>query len=158
VLVSLAIGFVTVLVVGWILLAVAIARARPSGGIEGGTARLLPDVIRLLRNLARDPTLPRSVRWKLGIALIYNVQPVNLIPDFVPLLGVVDNLVITAWALRSALKAAGPDAVARHWTGTADGLAVLVRLVHLDPAPQRHRPTGPTLSRPQASWKRRSSA
>ena len=134
---SLAIGFVTVLVVGWIVLAVAIARARPPGGIEGGTVRLLPDVIRLLRNLARDRTLPRSVRWKLAIALLYNVQPINLIPDFVPLLGVVDNLVITAWALRSALKAAGPDAVARHWAGTADGLALLFRLVHLNPAPER---------------------
>lgn len=139
-LLSLAVGFVTVLVVGWILLAVAVAvaRARPPGGIEGGTARLLPDVVRLLRNLAGDKALPRSVRWKLAVALLYNLQPINLIPDFVPLLGVVDNLVITAWALRSALKAAGPDAVARHWTGTADGLALLCRLVRLNPAPRQH--------------------
>jgi uncharacterized membrane protein YkvA (DUF1232 family) len=137
VLLSLVVALVTVLVVGWILLAVAVARARPPGGVEGGTARLLPDVIRLLRDLARDKTLPRSVRWKLAVALVYNVQPINLIPDIVPLIGVVDNLVITAWALRSALKAAGPEAVARHWSGTPDGLALLYRLVRLNPAEPR---------------------
>ena len=133
----LAIGFVTVLVAGWILLAVAVARARPPGGIEGGTARLLPDTVRLLRNLARDRTLPRSVRWKLAVALVYNLQPINVIPDFIPLIGIVDNLVITAWALRSAIRTAGPGAVSRHWSGTADGLAVLYRLVRLDPAERR---------------------
>ncbi len=109
-LLRLAIGFVTVLVAGWLLLAVAVARARP---------------------------LPRSVRWKLAIALVYNVQPINLIPDIVPLIGIVDNLVITAWALRSALKTAGPGAVSRLWTGTSDGLAVLYRLLRLDPAERR---------------------
>jgi uncharacterized membrane protein YkvA (DUF1232 family) len=134
VLLRLAIGFATVVVVGWVILAVAMARARPPGGVEGGMARLVPDVVRLLRNLAKDRTLPRSVRWKLAVALIYNVQPINLIPDFVPLIGVVDNLVITAWALRSALRTAGPEAVARHWTGTADGLALITRLVRLSPA------------------------
>jgi uncharacterized membrane protein YkvA (DUF1232 family) len=137
VLLRLAIGFATVLVVGWVLLAVAVARARPPGGIEGGTVRLLPDAVRLLRDLAKDRSLPRSVRWKLAIALVYNVQPINLIPDVVPLIGIVDNLVITAWALRSALKTAGPGAVSRHWTGTPDGLAVLYRLVRLDPAERR---------------------
>jgi uncharacterized membrane protein YkvA (DUF1232 family) len=134
VLLRVGIGLVSVLVVGWIVLAVAVARARPPGGVEGGMARLVPDVVRLLRNLATDRTLPRSVRWKLGVALVYNVQPINLIPDFVPLVGVVDNLVITGWALRSALRTAGPDAIARHWTGTPDGLGVLYRLVHLEPA------------------------
>lgn len=133
-LLRIGLGLLSVLVVGWILLAVAVARARPPEGVEGGMARLVPDVVRLLRNLAKDRTLPRSVRWKLAVALIYNVQPINLIPDFVPLLGLVDNLVITAWALRSALKTAGPDAVARHWTGTADGLALITRLVRLSPA------------------------
>jgi uncharacterized membrane protein YkvA (DUF1232 family) len=137
VLLRLAVGFATVLVVGWLLLVVAVAWARPPGGIEGGTVRLLPDVVRLLRDLARDRTLPRSVRAKLAVALIYNVQPVNLIPDFLPLVGLVDNLVITAWALRSALKTAGPEAVARHWSGTPDGLALLYRLVRLNPAEPR---------------------
>ena len=81
------------------------------------------------------------MRWKLAVALAYNVQPINLIPDVVPLVGIVDNLVITAWALRSALKTAGPGAVSRHWTGTSDGLAVLYRLVHLDPAERGNQPS-----------------
>jgi|SRR5437763_8077320 len=133
----LLVGFVGVVLVGWILMAMAVARARPPEGIEGGTLRIVPDLLRLLRNLARDRTLPRSVRWRLGIALAYNLQPFNLIPDVVPVIGFADNLVITAWALRSALKAAGPRAVERHWTGTADGLALVRRLVRLSPAEQR---------------------
>jgi uncharacterized membrane protein YkvA (DUF1232 family) len=126
----------SVVLAGWAVLAIAVARARPSGGrIEGGTVRLLPDMLRLLRGLFRDEGLPRSVRWRLGLALAYNIQPLNLIPDFIPVIGIVDNLLVTGWALRSALEVAGPDDIRRHWTGTADGLEVVYRLVRLRPAP-----------------------
>jgi uncharacterized membrane protein YkvA (DUF1232 family) len=131
---GILIGLASVVLVGWAVLAIAVARARPDDGVAGGALRLLPDTLRLLRNLAGDRTLPRSVRWRLAIALVYNIQPINLVPDFIPVIGVVDNLVVTAWALRSALKTAGPDAVARHWTGTDQGLRVVCRLVGLTPA------------------------
>jgi uncharacterized membrane protein YkvA (DUF1232 family) len=132
-LLRIVVALVSVVVVGWALLALAVARARPPGGVEGGILRLIPDIVRLLRNLVRDPTLPSSVRIRIGLALVYNVQPINLIPDFVPVVGLVDNVVITGWALRTALRAAGPEAVAQHWTGTDDGLAVVCRLVRVSP-------------------------
>jgi len=131
VLLTVVVTAVSVALLGWALFLVAVARARPDGGVDGGMARIVPDMLRLLRDLARDPTLPRSIRWRLAIAVLYNAQPLNLIPDFIPVLGLVDNIVVTAWALRAAMTAAGPEAVARHWKGTPDGLAVLRRVIRL---------------------------
>jgi uncharacterized membrane protein YkvA (DUF1232 family) len=128
---ALVVTFVVVTILGWGMFAVCVARAAPDGGVDGGAVRLLPDILRLIRDLARDRTLARSVRWRLAIALLYNVKPINLIPDFIPVIGLVDNLVITAWVLRTAISAVGPDAVLRHWRGTPEGLAVVSRLVRL---------------------------
>ncbi|MGW4577535.1 DUF1232 domain-containing protein [Rhodococcus sp. YH1] len=92
-------------------------------------ARLLPDVGRLMRRLAADPGLPRGVRIRLLLALGYLLLPFDLVPDFVPILGYADDAVIVALALRSVIRRAGAGALEKHWPGTADGLAVVRRLV-----------------------------
>jgi uncharacterized membrane protein YkvA (DUF1232 family) len=96
--------------------------------------RLLPDVVQLLRRLAADPDLPRGIRIRLGLLLGYLLMPIDLVPDFIPVLGHADDAVIAALALRAVVRRAGPDAVARHWPGTPDGLAAVYRLAGL-PAP-----------------------
>lgn len=96
--------------------------------------RLLPDVLRLTRRLAADPTLPRRVRWRLWLLLGYLALPIDLVPDFLPVIGYADDAVIIALVLRSVVRAAGPDALARHWPGTADGLAVIQRLCRIEDA------------------------
>jgi uncharacterized membrane protein YkvA (DUF1232 family) len=96
-------------------------------------AVFFPNVLRLLRGLYRDPEVPRGVRVRVWIAIAYNIQPLNLIPDFVPVIGFADNVVVTVWALRSAVRKAGADAVSRHWPGTADQFALLVRVARLGP-------------------------
>jgi uncharacterized membrane protein YkvA (DUF1232 family) len=96
---------------------------------------MLPDIVRLLRRLAADPTTARGVRWRLVVAIIYNVQPINLIPDFIPVIGLVDNMVVICWALRSAIRSAGSAAVERHWPGTPEELALLYRVARLAPEP-----------------------
>ncbi len=101
-------------------------------------ARLLPDVVRLLRALAADPTLPRGVRVRLGLLVGYLLLPIDLIPDFVPVIGHVDDAVVVVLALRSVVRVAGADALAAHWPGSRAGLAVLHRLAGL-PAPTTHR-------------------
>ena len=93
--------------------------------------RLVPDVIRLLRRLAADPTLPRGVRIRLFLLVGYLISPIDLIPDFIPVVGYADDAVIVVWALRSVTRTAGPEAVDRHWTGTPEGLRALKRLAGL---------------------------
>ncbi len=90
--------------------------------------RVLPDVVRLLRRLSADPELPRSVRVRLALLLGYLVLPIDLIPDFIPVLGYVDDAVVVALALRLVTRAAGADALARHWPGTPRGLDVVRQL------------------------------
>ena len=90
--------------------------------------RLLPDVLRLVRRLAGDPTLPRSVRWRLALLLGYLALPFDLVPDFIPVAGYADDVLLVAWVLRSVVRAAGPEALDRHWPGTAEGLVVVRRL------------------------------
>jgi uncharacterized membrane protein YkvA (DUF1232 family) len=91
-------------------------------------ARLLPDVIRLVRRLAGDSSLPRSVRWRLALLLVYLLLPLDLVPDFIPVAGYADDVLVVAWVLRSVVRRAGPEALERHWPGTPQGLDVVRRL------------------------------
>jgi len=99
--------------------------------------RLLPDVIRLLRRLAADPDLPRGVRIRLGLLVCYLILPIDLIPDFIPVLGYADDAIVVALALRSVVRRARPAVLAKHWPGTPDGLRIVQRLAGLpvQPAP-----------------------
>jgi len=132
-------GLIVVLAVAWLLFAVVVAVGLAAFGLKGTSARqlvrLLPDTLRLLRHLARSGHLPRAARWRLYLALAYNAQPINLIPDFIPVLGLVDNAVIILWALRSAVRLTEPETVVRCWQGTPEALELLFRLARLDPPP-----------------------
>ncbi|MDO8363868.1 MAG: YkvA family protein [Actinomycetota bacterium] len=94
-------------------------------------ARLVPDVVRLLRRLAGDRTIARSVRIRLWLLLVYLISPIDLIPDFIPVLGYADDAIIVVTALRSVARRAGPEALEQHWPGTPEGLAALVALAGL---------------------------
>jgi uncharacterized membrane protein YkvA (DUF1232 family) len=123
------------LAVMWLLFALAVAAGRPAGQSVTAMARMLPEVVGLMRRLATDRSLPRTVRWRLWVAVAYNLQPLNLIPDFVPVVGLADNAVVICWALRSAVRTAGPHVVARHWRGPPERLALLYSLARLGPPP-----------------------
>ena len=126
------------LAVAWLLLVAALALgARRQGGAVGLRAALwlLPDLLRLLRGLATDPALPRSVRWRLVALLAYLALPVDLVLDFLPVVGYADDVLIALWVLRSVVRRAGPQALARHWSGSAEGLAALQRLLRLPSEP-----------------------
>jgi len=90
--------------------------------------RLLPDVLRLLRRLAADRDLPRGVRIRLILLIAYLASPIDLIPDFIPVLGYADDAIIVAIALRSVARRAGPQAIQAHWPGTPEGLQLVQRL------------------------------
>ncbi|MGW0805321.1 YkvA family protein [Nonomuraea sp. NPDC002799] len=128
---DLVIGVAVAVVVSWAALVVALAVVRPRGGVLRESLRLLPDMLRLVRRLAADHTLPRGVRIRLGLLLVYLAFPIDLIPDFIPVLGYADDVIIVAVVLRSVVRRAGPAAVERHWPGSADGFAALARLTGL---------------------------
>jgi uncharacterized membrane protein YkvA (DUF1232 family) len=66
---------------------------------------------------------------RLWLLLAYLAMPIDLVPDVLPGVGDADDVVVIGAALRSVVRRAGPDIVARRWPGTPDGLAALWRLV-----------------------------
>ena len=116
------------LLVGWLALLAVLWRARPDGLTVRSALRLLPDLVRLVRRLATDRSLPRGVRVRLWLLLVYLLSPVDLVPDVVPLLGYADDVVVVALALRAVIRRAGPEAVARHWPGDHRALGVVMAL------------------------------
>ena len=93
--------------------------------------RLAPDVMRLLKRLASDSSVPIGARIWLGVLLVYLISPIDLIPDFIPVLGYADDALVVAIALRFATRRAGSDSIAKHWPGSPAGLAAVLRLAGL---------------------------
>lgn len=90
--------------------------------------RLLPDCLALLRDLLGDPDVPRRAKIVAGATVTYLALPIDLIPDFIPVLGHLDDVLIVAWALRQIIATAGRDRVTAHWHGDA---ATLERILWL---------------------------
>ena len=128
------------LVVVWLLLVLLLWRARPDELGIREALRLLPDVVRLVRRLAADRSLPLGVRVRLWALLAYLLSPLDLVPDVVPVLGYADDVVVVAVALRSVVRRAGPEALDRHWPGQPAGLDVLRRLAGVSARPRGSRP------------------
>jgi uncharacterized membrane protein YkvA (DUF1232 family) len=98
-------------------------------------ARLVPYCAILFKRLLGDPRVP--ARWKVAsaFALVYLAMPFDLVPDFIPVLGQLDDAILVALVLRGLLRSAGPLLVREHWPGPAALLAPLERLASAVPAP-----------------------
>ncbi len=130
---QLALAVVAGVVLLWVALVVVLWLSAPDEvGLKAGL-RMLPDLIRMLRRLAADPDVPRGVRIRLVLLLAYLALPIDLVPDFVPVLGYADDAVVVVLALRSVVRRAGPDALARHWPGQPAGLRAVHSLAGLPP-------------------------
>jgi uncharacterized membrane protein YkvA (DUF1232 family) len=132
---SIPLGIVGGLVVSWLVLVAALWFAKPDDVGLRDAARLLPDLLRLLKRLAADPSAPRGVRVRVVLLLGYLALPIDLIPDFIPVIGYADDAVIVAIVLRSVTRVAGVDKLAEHWPGTDEGLDALLRLCRLSERP-----------------------
>jgi uncharacterized membrane protein YkvA (DUF1232 family) len=118
---SLVIAVVGGLLLAYLLLVAALFVARPADTTLRDVGRLLPDLLRLIRRLAGDETVPKGVRMRLWLLLAYLAVPFDLIPDFIPVVGFADDAILVALVLRSVIRA-GPQKVADHWPGSANGL------------------------------------
>ena len=128
---QLAVGVLLGLGLVWVALIAALWAVKPPQDRLAEAVRLLPDVLRLLTRLARDTSLPTGVRWRLFALLGYLALPIDLVPDFIPVIGYADDAVVVALALRSVTRRAGPEALDRHWPGSPEGLAAVRRLAGL---------------------------
>ncbi|MBC7518816.1 MAG: DUF1232 domain-containing protein [Microbacteriaceae bacterium] len=131
---QVAISVILGLVVMWLILMIVLwleQRKHPGQTKLRDLLRLAPDVIRLIKRLASDSSVPFGVRVWLGVLLVYLISPIDLIPDFIPVLGYADDALVVAIALRYATRRAGRAAVERHWPGSPAGLSAVLRLAGL---------------------------
>ncbi len=120
----------------WLGLILILIVGSPSGLNATEMLRLLPDTVVLIRRLAADRALPRGVRARLSLLLVYLILPIDLIPDFIPVIGYADDAIIVAVVLRSVARRAGPEALDKHWPGTPNGLHAVKRLAGIETSPK----------------------
>jgi uncharacterized membrane protein YkvA (DUF1232 family) len=120
-----------VLVAVWLAFVAFVFVVRPDETSVHDAVRLLPDTVRLVRRLATDRAIPRRTRWIVWLLLLYLVSPIDLIPDFIPVVGFLDDAIITSFALRHVVRRAGSDKLREHWPGSSEGLAALTRLLRI---------------------------
>lgn len=106
----------------------AYARRHPETVSMRSAMRLLPDLLRLFRALVTSTDVPAFVRILTIALLLYLILPIDLVPDFIPVLGYADDIIIVAVVLRVVIRRTDPDLLSRLWTGDDDGLRVVIRL------------------------------
>lgn len=88
---------------------------------------LLPNLLHLLRGLLGDERVPRSSKALLVLGVMWLASPIDLIPEFLPGIGALDDAVVAGLVLRHLVRRAGPDVVRDHWRGDPRTLSVLLR-------------------------------
>jgi uncharacterized membrane protein YkvA (DUF1232 family) len=90
---------------------------------------LVPNLIKLIGRLVKDPRVPRRSKIALGLAAAYVASPIDLIPEVVPVLGWADDLLILMLAIDSLIERAGEEVVEEHWDGPVDLLGMIREVV-----------------------------
>jgi uncharacterized membrane protein YkvA (DUF1232 family) len=114
----------------WLLLAGRRQDARALAGF-------VPDCIVLFRRLLGDDRVPRRSKLLLAVLIGYLAMPFDLVPDFIPVAGQLDDAIIVAIVLRTLLRAGGPDLLREHWPGPTTSLNALLRVAHGTASPTR---------------------
>ena len=93
-------------------------------------AGFIPDCIVLFRRLLGDERVPRPRKLLLAAMIGYLVMPIDLVPDFIPIAGQLDDAIIVALVLRFVLRAGGPNLLREHWPGPPSSLSAISRLAY----------------------------
>lgn len=117
------------LIAVWVALVVLLWLFRPRDVKLGELVRVVPDVLRLVRALLGDRSVPLGVRAALGALLLWLVNPIDLIPEFIPVLGPLDDVVVAVIVLRYVRRRLGDTELRRRWPGTEQGYALLASLL-----------------------------
>ena len=108
-----AVAIALVVWIGLIVLLVALGRR----ALARELATLLPNLTRLFAGLVRDPRVPLRAKVVLGVTALYLAMPIDVVPDFVPIAGSLDDAIIAAFALRFVVRTTSLEIVAEHWPG-----------------------------------------
>jgi uncharacterized membrane protein YkvA (DUF1232 family) len=118
---------VTALIYAALVLAfVAAGRRTDARAIAG----FIPDCVVLIRRLMRDPRVPRRRKALLWLVIAYLAMPIDIVPDFIPVAGQLDDAIVVALVLRALLRGSGEPALREHWPGPESSLAVISRLAY----------------------------
>jgi uncharacterized membrane protein YkvA (DUF1232 family) len=126
---TLLAGILLTLVLLWAALLVLFWVLRPRDVPARELVRVVPDLLRLLRWLVTDRSTPLDVRIVLVGLMAWIISPIDLIPEFIPVLGPLDDVVVAIVALRYTRRRMGIDALRGRWPGTPAGFALLSRVV-----------------------------
>jgi uncharacterized membrane protein YkvA (DUF1232 family) len=124
---------------GWLLVGLAVVVVLYAGTVLGlvlfgrrtdarAIAGFVPDCAVLVSRLIRDPDLPRRRRVVLLLAAGYLALPIDLVPDFLPVVGYLDDAVVVVLVVRSVVRTVGADQLAAYWPGPDRSLQLLLRL------------------------------
>jgi uncharacterized membrane protein YkvA (DUF1232 family) len=86
---------------------------------------MLPNLVKLVARLLKDPRVPRRSKVALGLAAAYVASPIDLVPEFIPVIGWADDVIFILLAIDSLVERAGPEVVQEHWDGPGDLLALI---------------------------------
>jgi uncharacterized membrane protein YkvA (DUF1232 family) len=92
---------------------------------------MMPNIIKLIGRLIRDPRVPRRAKISLGLALAYVISPIDIIPEVIPVVGWADDVIIVMFAIDSLIDRAGSEVVEEHWDGPGDLLSLVRDVVGL---------------------------
>ena len=126
---GLLIGIALGLLAAWLALIALLWLLRPRDVRLGELVRVVPDVVRLARGLLADRSVPVSVKAALLGLLAWLINPIDVIPEFIPVLGPLDDVVVAILVLRFVRRRIGADELARRWPGTTAGYTLLSRVV-----------------------------
>jgi uncharacterized membrane protein YkvA (DUF1232 family) len=98
-------------------------------------ATLIPNLLLLFKDLARDPSVPRGPKIWVALGTLWLVSPIDLLPEFLPIVGPLDDAVVAALVLRHLVHRAGADVVRRHWRGEPATLDRILRAAGLPTDP-----------------------
>jgi uncharacterized membrane protein YkvA (DUF1232 family) len=113
-----------VMIASWGLLVILARRLPP--GTARDLAAFLPACATTMRRLRRHPAVPRRARWLVVFALLWVLSPIDLIPEFLPVIGPLDDVVVVAVVLRYAARRVPPEVLFEAWPGEPGLLARLV--------------------------------
>jgi uncharacterized membrane protein YkvA (DUF1232 family) len=129
--VKIFIGVLISLLSIWIVLVVVLIILKPKTQTIKEALRILPDILRLIHSLSKDKKLPLSSRLRIWGLVGYLALPIDLIPDFIPVIGYADDAIIMAFVFRSIVKKSGKAALEIHWKGSDQGLQLIYKLTGL---------------------------
>ena len=109
-----------------VLLLVVLGRRSDARALAG----FIPDCLVLLRRLLGDPRVPRRRKVVLGVLVGYLLMPIDLVPDFIPVAGQLDDVIVAALALRYVLRGGGEPLLREHWPGPPQSLELVVRVAY----------------------------